>query len=126
MSRSNPIVPRSDSTSCKRNPFRKATVSHSRQRLLEWMQDLNFGEFQGLVVKNGDPVLDPPPRIVVEHRFGAAENGPRPERQVDDFSLKMQVIELLRYFDQLANGTIDILQVKHGLPVRMFVSGNAE
>lgn len=99
----------------------KASLSPARRRLLELFQQVNFGRVEQLPVVNGEPQLDPPPRVVREIKFGG-ENGPRPELGASDFVLKSQVVELFRCFDQLGNGTIDAIEVKHGLPFRMIVT----
>jgi hypothetical protein len=88
------------------------------------MQRINFGRIEGLVVGNGDPVLDPLPRIIHEVKFGG-ENGRRPELDTSNFLLKTQVVELFQYFDRLHHGTIEVLEIKHGLPFRMMVAGTA-
>lgn len=98
----------------------KGVLSEPRKRLVELMQHINFGRVERLVVANGQPVLDPPPTIIREVKFGA-ENGPRPELHVDDFMLKSQVVELLDALDDLCDGVIDVLEVKHGLPFRMLI-----
>jgi hypothetical protein len=84
------------------------------------MQSLRFGTIEGLVVCGGEPVIDPPPRIVRDVKFGG-ENGPRPEAKLNDFALKEQVRDLLDQMDALGNGIIGCLEVKHGLPFRMEV-----
>jgi hypothetical protein len=99
----------------------KAALSPARRRLVELLQQLNFGRVEGLSVLDGDPVFDPPPRVVREVKFGG-ENGPRPEAAAPDFPLKSQVVELFRHFDEIGDGTIDVLEVKHGLPFRMVVA----
>lgn len=99
----------------------KASLPEPRKRLIELMQSINFGRVEGLAIRAGDPVLDPLPRVVREIKFGG-ENGPRPELGASDFVLKSQVVELFRFFDQLGNGTIDAIEVKHGLPFRMIVT----
>jgi hypothetical protein len=98
----------------------KAALSKPRRRLVELMQTINFGRIEGLAILDGDPVLDPPPRVIREVKFGG-ENGPRPELDAGNFLLKTQVVELFQHFDQLADGTIEVLEVKHGLPFRMTV-----
>jgi hypothetical protein len=85
------------------------------------MQCINFGRLEGLAVHDGEPILDPLPVIVREHKFGG-ENGPRSELAADDFLLKQQVIELFAFIDELQNGVIDVLEIKHGLPFRMIVT----
>ena len=78
----------------------KSSLSEPRRWLVELMQRLGFGRIEGLRVRDGDPVLDPPPQVIREHKFGG-ENGPRPELAASDFALKAQVVELFREFDSL-------------------------
>ncbi len=104
--------------------LQKSSVPLPRQRLIELMQRVNFGRIDGLVVTDSQPVLDPPPQITREIKLGG-ENGARPEAEIGDFALKSQVIELFDFFEQLRNGVIDVLEVKHGLPFRVIVQGDA-
>ena len=97
-----------------------ASLPPERRRLLKRMQQINFGRIENLVIRNGQPVLSPLPRIIREVKFGG-ENGPRPEASIEDFALKAQVVELLRYMDELQDGVIGVLEIKHGLPFRMAV-----
>jgi hypothetical protein len=99
----------------------KLSLSPQRQRLVEAMQSINFGQIGGLKVVDGEPVMNPPPRVVREIKFGG-ENGPRPELGLADFSLKRQTTELFEFFDQFRSGVIDVLEVKHGLPFRVIVA----
>ncbi len=101
-----------------------ASLIPDRRRLLKQMQQINFGRIEGLVINDSQPVLTPPPRIVREIKFGG-ESGPRPEAAIEDFALKAQVIELLRMFDELRDGVIEVLEVKNGLPFRMSVEDAA-
>ena len=95
-------------------------MSPARRQLLELLQQINFGRLESLEVCDGEPVLDPRPVLVREHKFGG-ENGARPELTSPDFALKQQVIELFEFFDEMKDGVIDVLEVKHGLPFRMVV-----
>lgn len=99
---------------------KKSNLGTSRQLLLQEMQRINFGRIEGLKFAAGEPVLDPRPVLVREHKFGG-ENGPRAELATDDFLLKQQVVELFAFFDQLRDGEIEVLEIKHGLPFRMIV-----
>lgn len=65
----------------------KQELSPVRQQLLAQMQQLNFGRIEQLVIRGGEPVLDPEPVIVREHKF-AGENGPRSEQALRDYQLK--------------------------------------
>jgi len=93
----------------------KRALSPVRRQLVSLFQRWNFARIEGLVVRNGEPVLHPLPRVVREHKFGN-ENGPRPESRLDDFALKPQLIDLFCMFDDLGDGTIDVVVIKHGLP----------
>lgn len=99
----------------------QSSLSPERQRLIRDMQRINFGRMECLVIRNGDPVSAPKPRKQFEIKFGS-ENGPRPEVGMADFALKQQVVELFAMFDRLGNGTIDVLEIKHGLPFRAIVT----
>lgn len=102
----------------------KSSLPESHRRLVELMQQVNFGRIENLVVTDGQPVLSPPPRVVREVKFGG-ENGPRPEASIEDFALKAQVVELLRYMDELQDGVIGVLEIQRGLPFRMAVEDAA-
>jgi hypothetical protein len=79
------------------------------------MQRLNFGRIQNLVVRDGEPVFDPAPKVIQKVKIGG-ENGPRPELSCEDFLLKKQTVELLEAIADLGDGTVLIIDVKHGLP----------
>ena len=106
------------------NSITLASLPSERRRLLKRMQQINFGRIENLVLKGGQPVLSPSPRVVREVKFGG-ENGPCPEASIEDFALKAQVVELLRYMDKLQDGVIGVLEIKHGLPFRMAVEDAA-
>ncbi|UYV11918.1 MAG: hypothetical protein NCW75_11485 [Phycisphaera sp.] len=98
----------------------KHHLSSDRRNLVETLQKINFGRIEGLVIRGGEPVLDPMPRIMHEFKF-QADNSPRPESVKSDFLLKRQVVELFALIDQLGDGVIQSLEVRHGLPFRMTV-----
>jgi hypothetical protein len=98
----------------------KASLSAAQSRFVELMQDINFGEFRDITIRNGEPVLDREPIRIREIKFGG-DNGCRLERQCRDFVLKTQVVELLDWMHSIQNGVIESLEVKHGLPFRMFL-----
>ncbi len=99
----------------------KASLSPARRSLLELLQRINFARIESLAVRDREPVLDPLPVVIREYKFGG-ENGHRPELGAADFLLKQQVVELFAFFDQIQNGVIDVLEIKHGLPFRMIVT----
>ena len=99
----------------------KSDLPDPSQHLLELMQSINFGRIENLPVRNGLPVFNPSPRIVREIKFGG-ENGPRPERSASNFAIKAQVNEFFDQLVRLGHGTIEVLEIKHGLPFRMMIA----
>jgi len=84
------------------------------------MQEINFGRIERLGIKNGEPVFDPPPKVIREVKFGG-DNGSHLEKSNPCFSLKAQVVELFHQFDGISSGQIELIEVKHGLPFRMLL-----
>lgn len=98
----------------------KGALSEPRKRLVELMQDINFGRLEGVRVRDAEPILDPAPGIVREIKFGG-ENGPRPELHADEFALKSQVVEMFAQINRLRHCHVETLEIKHGLPFRMLI-----
>jgi len=99
---------------------RKSSLTPSQQKLLAEMQRVNFGRIFDLEVRDGQPVMDPPPRVVREIKFGG-DNGPRPEAVKADFTLKAQVRDLFVQLEALGDGVIPCIEIQRGLPFRMTV-----
>ena len=53
----------------------KAGLSATRRKLLERMQRTNFGRLE-LRIQGGEPVFEPPPRVIQDVKLGGGENGP--------------------------------------------------
>jgi len=98
----------------------KSSLTPSQQKLLAEMQRINFGRIFDLSVRDGQPVMDPPPRVVREIKFGG-DNGPRPEAVKPDFALKAQVRDLFVQLEALGDGVIPCIEIQRGLPFRMTV-----
>ena len=99
---------------------RKSGLSPSRRRLLTLLQRLNCGRIEDLLVRSGEPVFTPSPRVIRKVKI-RGENGPRSEVHVPDFALKTEVIELFDHLARLGDGTVRRLEVKHGLPFSLDV-----
>ena len=80
----------------------KSALSEPRQRSIQLFQKVNFGRIH-LRIHSGEPVFDPPPRIIETRKLGA-EKGPRAESNLADFCLKQQVIELFQTMDEIGDG----------------------
>jgi len=102
------------------HPQHKSHLSAPKARLVELMQRINFGRIEQLNVRRGQPVMDPPPRVVREIKFGG-DNGPRPEAAKADFTLKTQVRDLFAQLEALGDGVITSIEIQRGLPFRMTI-----
>lgn len=102
----------------------KQTLSPARQQLVELMQEVNFGRIEVLRVVEGEPVMDPAPRVLRDFLLGKS-NASHGARNRDDFVLKEAVIELFDLLDREGSVTVESLVVNNGLPVRMTVAGGA-
>jgi hypothetical protein len=97
-------------------------LGEPRRRVVRLMQDVHFGTIEGLAVRGGQPVLDPEPSVVREYKF-AADNDAHPSSRSPDFRLKAQLVDFFRQLDAIGDGVIRELEVRHGLPFRMYVRG---
>jgi hypothetical protein len=102
----------------------KASLSPARRALLELFQRFNFGTLYALPVRGGEPVLDPPPRLVRQVKH-AAENGPRPELHAPAFRLKQQWVELFALLDAIGDGVVESIEFKNGIPFMTLVEARA-
>lgn len=96
----------------------KGALLLERRRLVELMQRLHFGQIVGLRLRSGQPVLDPPPQLIRDRKLGS-EPLSRPTSPCADFLLKEQVVALFASFDEIGDGVVDLIEIKHGLPFRL-------
>ncbi len=87
-----------------------------RRRLVRLMQMLKFGRIEKLVIKKGEPVFNPFPEVIGEWKFASVDNQQHKGRRLIDFTIKPEITELLCLLDNYPDGTIDLIQVRYGLP----------
>jgi hypothetical protein len=105
-------------------PGTKAALSPARQQLVELMQDVNYGRIEALEVRDGEPVLEPRPRVLRVILLGK-DNAAHAARASADFALKEKVTDLFAVFDRERVLTVKELVIDNGLPVRMTVADGA-
>jgi hypothetical protein len=104
------------------NPHRsKKTLSANWRKLVELMQDIGFGQIHNLVVTDGEPIFDPPPRVVRVRKFGRRDSAIQ-QRPEGDFELKAEIVYLMFELRSFSNGVVDVVEIVNGLPVLMRVS----
>ena len=104
---------------------RTSNLSPACRRLVETLARLGFGVIEGLQVRSGEPVFDPPPNIIREVRFSESTERTAPRPRSTDFVLCKQVVALLDTLRELGDGTIARLEVRHGLPHRILIPASS-
>ena len=99
----------------------KSTLSATRQKLLRTMHQLHFGKIETLQIVAGEHSFTPAPKITQEIKLGS-ETTERKQPAGDDFALKRQVIDLFDQLNQLPDGSVVAIEVRHGLPARLIVN----
>ena len=106
-------------------PVTGASLSSSQRRLVELMRRINYGRIEALHVHAGEPVFEPPPRVVRKVKIGG-ENGPRPETKSQDFTLRKEVVEFFEHLEALGTGVVRCIEIKNGLPFSMDIEGTVQ
>jgi hypothetical protein len=90
------------------------TLTPAKLWLVRLMHELQYATMHDLVVCDGDPMSDPPPKIEQAFKLGSKRN---PAKVVsEDFALKHQHIQLFELMEDKQNGVIKKLTVQDGLP----------
>ncbi|HUT52163.1 MAG TPA: hypothetical protein VM658_02110 [bacterium] len=103
----------------------KSSLSPARRRLLDLMSDIYFGRIERLSVQDGEPMFEPPPKVVRKIKIGG-ENGPHRDEGKRDFVLKDKVREFFDHLAGLGNGTISRIEVQAGLPFSLEIEEPAD
>jgi len=83
---------------------------------------MNHGSIHGLCVKDAEPVLNPPPLVLIDVKLDADEV-PRPELELPDFELCSEVRRLIGQIHELGTGMIERIEVRAGIPRRVVIRG---
>jgi hypothetical protein len=97
-----------------------ADLSPAWRRLLRLFQTINFGRIEELEIRSGEPMFSPEPRVFLELKLEATD-GPRPESRLEWFELRSQVERFIEHVGRLKDGTVERIEVRHGLPFRMVI-----
>ncbi len=101
-------------------PFRLSQLSGARQALVRLCQAINYGYIQALLVRDSEPILDPPPSAFKTVNLDSDEAA-RKEADLADFELCHEFSRLLGQLDQMQNGTVHHVQIHRGLPIRIVI-----
>jgi len=106
------------SSSPLRAEERFSRLSITRRQLIELMSDIRHGAVSGFDIRNGEPVLEPPPTIVYDLRIKDLDDDTVKARS-SDYALKYSTTRLFALFTRLGNARIERLEVSDGLPWRI-------
>ncbi len=99
-------------------PPRTCDLSPACRSLLELIRRLGFGRIEALAVRGGEPVLDPPPRVIRAIRL--AQLGPtRPATAAVGHPLQSAEIALVETLAAIGTGVIEVIKVHDGLPAAL-------
>ena len=101
-------------------PSQKNALSPERLRFLRQLQWLNYGQIRHLVLRSGQPHFAEETKCIHEFK-PAGDNSPTREWHAPVTLLSPQVLEVFQLFDELQNGTIELVEVKAGRPFRLLV-----
>jgi hypothetical protein len=89
-------------------------LTAAKRRLIQVMTESQYGRIENLLVRAGQPLLDPGVRIVRVALLGGESSGTTVHG--DQFELKKAVCDLLDELERLDNGMVVRLEFKRGLP----------
>jgi hypothetical protein len=98
-------------------PITTQDMLPSEATFLAAMQQLGFGRFEYLQIRNGELLLNPWPVAVRDVKFGTPANTGSPAAATS--ALRPQVAEFFAYVREVDAGEIRELDVRHGLPFSM-------
>jgi hypothetical protein len=103
---------------------RFSELSPARASFVRLCQAVNFGVIQDLEIRSSDPVLDPPPKVLVDLKLDS-DNESRSEVRLEDFALPKEVGRLMAHFDEVQNCHVERIEVRAGIPRRVIFGYSA-
>jgi len=102
----------------------KPTLSAARIAFVQRLRKLRSGRILGLVIHEGQPVLHHDTKCFNE--YGLGQGSETWDQEMPMTNLNQHFHDLFVLFDRVQNGTIEFLEIKDGLPVRVFVEDKGE
>jgi hypothetical protein len=105
--------------------LRFSELSGLRQAFIRQCQRMGFGKIVGLVVCDCEPVIGAQTEVLLDVKLDSAETR-RPEQDLSDFVLCAEMVRLFHKLDAIRNGTIEHVEVRAGIPVRMIFKATVQ
>lgn len=103
--------------------LRFSDLSPARRAFVRECQRIGFGRIEDLEICNSQPVFGTRTDIFVELKLDADEK-PRPELNLDDFVLSIEILRLFSRLDAIRDGVVEHLEVRAGIPRRIVLRVN--
>ena len=100
--------------------LRLADLTPSRQALVRLCQAIDYGQILDLQVRDGEPVFNPEPTLLLDIKLDAGCEG-RSESKLADFTLCDEVCRLLDRLDEMRSGRVQRIEVRAGIPRRALI-----
>ena len=97
---------------------RFSQLSAQRQALIRQCQRMGFGKILRLEVCDCQPAFGPGTEVLLDVKLDSVETR-RPEQDLADFVLCAAVSRFLEQLDSIRNGSVEQIEVRAGIPVRM-------
>ena len=96
-----------------RAPLMAQDLSPGQRALVELMRAHQFGRIENMAIRASEPILNGDVKVVGVARLGSVSHA---VTRTDEFELKRQVRDLFEELDRLQDGTVILLEFRHGLP----------
>jgi hypothetical protein len=93
----------------------ESDLCDSERQLFDLIRDLNFGRIEHLQFRNGQPMLEPRPRIVRAVKMAHPARTAEKEKPPDGCP-KQSLVELLALMRRTGDGELLVIEIRHGLP----------
>lgn len=91
-------------------------LSGPQSRILKEMQRRNYGTLEGVLMKNGDPLITDETIVNQTIKIGG-NNGPRREHRLHNYELKSAQIQFLEELKAIPDGSLFDVVFSGGLPL---------
>ena len=98
-------------------------VSPQLRLFLKFIRRLHFGRIEGVVVRSGVPLETPAPRFFCERKIGIVLPTVT-DTDFDSYCRNPAVSSFITYVYELGDGVISSLEVQHGLPFKIQITGH--
>jgi hypothetical protein len=104
--------------------LRFSELSGPRQILIRQCQRMGFGKILRLDIHDCEPVFGAGTEVLLDVKLDSAETR-RHEQDLADFVLCAAVSRFLEHLDSIRDGSVEQIDVRAGVPVRMIFKASA-